>query len=35
MEPLALLRAAGLPAADVAAIADTNPRRIFSRLKDR
>src|SRR5215475_684411 len=35
MEPLALLRAAGLSAADVAAIADANPRRIFSRLKDR
>ena len=35
MEPLALLRSAGLPAAEVAAIADANPRRIFSRLKDR
>src|SRR5215475_8111196 len=35
MEPLALLRSAGLSAADVAAIADANPRRIFSRLKDR
>ncbi|HEU5272123.1 MAG TPA: amidohydrolase family protein [Xanthobacteraceae bacterium] len=35
MEPLALLRAAGLPPADVSAIADGNPRRIFARLKDR
>jgi aminocarboxymuconate-semialdehyde decarboxylase len=35
MEPLALLRAAGLPAADAAAISDANPRRIFARLRDR
>jgi aminocarboxymuconate-semialdehyde decarboxylase len=35
MEPLALLRSAGLAAGDVAAIADTNPRRIFARLRDR
>lgn len=34
-QPLALLRAAGLTAADGAAISDANPRRIFSRLKDR
>jgi aminocarboxymuconate-semialdehyde decarboxylase len=33
-QPLALLRAAGLTAADGAAISDANPRRIFSRLKD-
>jgi aminocarboxymuconate-semialdehyde decarboxylase len=32
MAPLALLRAAGLSNADVEAIADTNPRRVFSRL---
>jgi aminocarboxymuconate-semialdehyde decarboxylase len=32
MEPLALLRSAGLSAADIEAIADTNPRRIFARL---
>jgi aminocarboxymuconate-semialdehyde decarboxylase len=32
MEPLALLRAAGLSASDIAAIADTNPRRVFARL---
>jgi aminocarboxymuconate-semialdehyde decarboxylase len=32
MEPLALLRAAGLSAAQTAAIADDNPRRVFSRL---
>jgi aminocarboxymuconate-semialdehyde decarboxylase len=35
MEPLALLRAAGLSAADVSAIADANPRRIFASLRDR
>ena len=35
MEPLDLLRAAGLSAADAAAISDANPRRIFTRLKDR
>lgn len=33
MEPLALLRAAGLSSSDIAAIADTNPRRVFSRLR--
>jgi aminocarboxymuconate-semialdehyde decarboxylase len=33
MEPLALLRSAGLSAAEVAAIADGNPRRVFSRLR--
>ena len=32
MEPLALLRAAGLSQADTDAIADGNPRRLFSRL---
>jgi aminocarboxymuconate-semialdehyde decarboxylase len=32
MEPLALLRSAGLSAAEIAAIADGNPRRVFSRL---
>jgi aminocarboxymuconate-semialdehyde decarboxylase len=32
MEPLALLSAAGLSAADVTAIADDNPRRVFARL---
>jgi aminocarboxymuconate-semialdehyde decarboxylase len=32
MEPLALLRAAGLSAADVTAIADDNPRRVFALL---
>src|SRR5262249_10496627 len=31
MEPLALLRSAGLSAAGVEAIADANPRRVFSR----
>jgi aminocarboxymuconate-semialdehyde decarboxylase len=35
MEPLALLRAAGLSAVDSAAISDGNPRRVFSRVKDR
>jgi aminocarboxymuconate-semialdehyde decarboxylase len=35
MEPLALLRAAGLSAADVTAIADANPRRVFAHLRDR
>jgi aminocarboxymuconate-semialdehyde decarboxylase len=35
MEPLASLRAAGLSAADAAAISDANPRRIFARLRDR
>jgi aminocarboxymuconate-semialdehyde decarboxylase len=33
MEPLALLRAAGLSKADTDAIADANPRRLFARLK--
>jgi aminocarboxymuconate-semialdehyde decarboxylase len=33
MEPLASLRAAGLSAPDVAAIADANPRRVFARLR--
>jgi aminocarboxymuconate-semialdehyde decarboxylase len=33
MEPLALLRSAGLSAAEIAAIADANPRRIFARLR--
>jgi aminocarboxymuconate-semialdehyde decarboxylase len=33
MEPLALLRSAGLSAAEVKAIADTNPRRVFARLR--
>jgi aminocarboxymuconate-semialdehyde decarboxylase len=33
MEPLALLRSAGLSAAEIEAIADANPRRIFARLR--
>jgi aminocarboxymuconate-semialdehyde decarboxylase len=33
MEPLALLRSAGLSAAESDAIADANPRRVFARLK--
>jgi aminocarboxymuconate-semialdehyde decarboxylase len=33
MEPLALLRSAGLSAAGIEAIADANPRRVFSRLR--
>jgi aminocarboxymuconate-semialdehyde decarboxylase len=33
MEPLALLRSAGLSAAEVNAIADDNPRRVFARLR--
>jgi aminocarboxymuconate-semialdehyde decarboxylase len=33
MEPLVLLRSAGLSAAEIAAIADANPRRVFARLK--
>jgi aminocarboxymuconate-semialdehyde decarboxylase len=33
MEPLALLRSAHLSAAEVKAIADDNPRRIFARLR--
>ena len=32
MEPLALLRAASLSRAEIAAIADDNPRRVFARL---
>jgi aminocarboxymuconate-semialdehyde decarboxylase len=32
MEPLALLRAAGLSAGDIQTIADANPRRVFARL---
>jgi len=33
MEPLALLRSAGLSAAEIEGIADANPRRVFSRLR--
>jgi aminocarboxymuconate-semialdehyde decarboxylase len=33
MEPLALLRSAGLSAAEIQAIADANPRRVFGRLR--
>jgi aminocarboxymuconate-semialdehyde decarboxylase len=33
MEPLALLRSAGLSVAEIEAIADGNPRRVFSRLR--
>jgi aminocarboxymuconate-semialdehyde decarboxylase len=33
MEPLALLRSAGLSAAEIDAIADANPRRVFARLR--
>src|SRR5215475_940412 len=33
MEPLALFRAAGLSAAEIEAIADANPRRVFARLR--
>jgi aminocarboxymuconate-semialdehyde decarboxylase len=33
MEPLALLRSAGLSAAEIEAIADANPRRVFTRLR--
>ena len=33
MEPLALLKAAGLSKADTDAIAEGNPRRLFARLK--
>jgi aminocarboxymuconate-semialdehyde decarboxylase len=33
MEPLAMFRATGLSQTDVSAIADTNPRRLFSRLR--
>jgi aminocarboxymuconate-semialdehyde decarboxylase len=33
MEPLAMLKAAGLSKSDVEAVADRNPRRLFPRLK--
>jgi aminocarboxymuconate-semialdehyde decarboxylase len=33
MEPLALLRSAGLSAAEIEAIVDANPRRVFARLR--
>ena len=33
MEPLALLRSAGLSVAAIDAIADMNPRRVFTRLR--
>jgi len=33
MEPLAFLRATGLSSSDISAIADTNPRRVFTRLR--
>jgi aminocarboxymuconate-semialdehyde decarboxylase len=33
MEPLALLRSAGLSAAEIKAVADDTPRRVFSRLR--
>jgi aminocarboxymuconate-semialdehyde decarboxylase len=33
MEPLAFLRATGLSSGDISAIADTNPRRVFMRLR--
>jgi aminocarboxymuconate-semialdehyde decarboxylase len=33
MEPLAMLRSAGLSAVEIDAIADANPRRIFARLR--
>jgi len=33
MEPLALFRAAGLSRADIDAIADANPRRLFTKLR--
>jgi aminocarboxymuconate-semialdehyde decarboxylase len=33
MEPLALLRSAGLSPAQIEAIADGNPRRVFSRIR--
>ena len=35
MEPLAHLRSAGLSAAEIDAIADANPRRVFTRLSGR
>ena len=33
MEPLALLRSAGLSVAEIEAVADANPRRVFARLR--
>jgi aminocarboxymuconate-semialdehyde decarboxylase len=33
MEPLALLKAAGLSKSDSDAISDGNPRRLFARMK--
>jgi len=33
MEPLALLRAAGLSTSDSDAISDGNPRRLFAKMK--
>jgi aminocarboxymuconate-semialdehyde decarboxylase len=33
MEPLAFLRATGLSSSDARAIADTNPRRVFTRMR--
>jgi aminocarboxymuconate-semialdehyde decarboxylase len=33
MEPLALLRSTGLSAAEIEAIADANPRRVFARVR--
>jgi aminocarboxymuconate-semialdehyde decarboxylase len=33
MEPLALLRAAGLAPAQIRVIADENPRRVFARMR--
>jgi hypothetical protein len=33
MEPLAMLKAAGLSKSDSDAIAESNPRRLFGRLK--
>jgi hypothetical protein len=33
MEPLTLLKAAGLSKSDTDAIAEGNPRRLFARLK--
>jgi aminocarboxymuconate-semialdehyde decarboxylase len=32
MEPLALLRSAGLSVSEITAVADVNPRRVFARL---
>ena len=34
LHPLASLEAAGLSAADIAAVAEGNPRRLFKRLKN-